>query len=70
MLKKRYSIKNRRPIRYENWNGAIAIRYDGNIVFYLHYSYIKVVEKSNEENLKEIKNTLSNKSENPESLKK
>ena len=23
---------NRRSIRYENWNGAIAIRYDGNIV--------------------------------------
>ena len=23
---------NRRPIRYENWNRAIAIRYGGNIV--------------------------------------
>ena len=23
---------NRRPIRYENWNGTIAIRYDGNKV--------------------------------------
>ena len=23
---------NGRPIRYENWNGAVAIRYDGNRV--------------------------------------
>ena len=26
------SLPNRRPIRYENWNGAIAIRYDGNSI--------------------------------------
>ena len=32
MPKKICSNGNRRPIRYENWNGAIAIRYDGNIV--------------------------------------
>ena len=38
--------------------------------FYLHCSCKKVVEKSNEENLKVIKNTLQNKSENPETLKK
>ena len=31
MPKKICSNGNRRPIRYENWNGAIAIRYDGNI---------------------------------------
>ena len=39
-------------------------------LFYLHCSYIKVVEKSNQENLKVIKNFLPNKSGNPESLKK
>ena len=32
MLKKICSNGNRRPIRYENWNGVIAIRCDGNIV--------------------------------------
>ena len=32
MPKKISSNGNRRPIRYENWDGAIAIRYDGNIV--------------------------------------
>ena len=32
MPKKIRSNGNRRPIRYESWNGAIAIRYDGNIV--------------------------------------
>ena len=69
MPKKICSNGKRRPIRYESWKGAIAIRYDGNIV-YLHYSYIKEVKKSNEENSKEMKNTLSNKSENLESLKK
>ena len=26
-----YENGNRRPIRYEHWNGVIAIRYDGNI---------------------------------------
>ena len=31
---------------------------------------MKVVENSNQENLKVIKNTLPNKSRNPESLKK
>ena len=38
-------------------------------LFYLHCSCKKVVEKSNKENLKVIKNTLPNKSGNPESLK-
>ena len=37
-------------------------------LFYLHCSYKKVVEKSNKENLKVIKNTLPNKSGNPENL--
>ena len=32
MPKKICSNVNRRPIRYENWNGAIAFRYDGNVV--------------------------------------
>ena len=36
MPKKICSNGNRRPIRYENWNGAIAIRYDGNIVYICH----------------------------------
>ena len=39
-------------------------------LFYLHRSCKKVVEKSNKENLKVIKNTLPNKSGKPESLKK
>ena len=39
-------------------------------LFYLHWSCKNVVEKSNKENLKVIKNTLPNKSGNPESLKK
>ena len=39
-------------------------------LFYLHCSCKKVVEKWNKENLKIIKNTLPNKSGNPESLKK
>ena len=39
-------------------------------LFYLHCSCKKVVEKSNKENLKMIKSSLPNKSENPESLKK
>ena len=38
-------------------------------LFYLHYCCKKVVEKSNKENLKVIKNTFPNKSENPVSLK-
>ena len=38
-------------------------------LFYLHFSCKKVVEDS-KENLKVIKNTLPNKSENLESLKK
>ena len=38
-------------------------------LFYLHCSYKKVVEKSNSKNLKVIKNTLPNKSWNPEDLK-
>ena len=32
MPKKTGSNENRRSIRYENWKGAIPIRYDGNIV--------------------------------------
>ena len=36
----------------------------------LFYLYFSCKEKSNKENLKVIKNTLSNKSGNPESLKK
>ena len=32
MPKKIGSNGNRRPIRYENWNGAIVIRYDGKLV--------------------------------------
>ena len=39
-------------------------------LFDLHWFCKKVVEKSNKGNLKVIKNTLPNKSENPESLKK
>ena len=39
-------------------------------LFYLHCPCKNVVEKSNLENLKGIKNTLPNKSGNPESLKK
>ena len=39
-------------------------------LFYLYCSCKKVVEKSNNENLKVIKNTLPNKSGNPENLKK
>ena len=39
-------------------------------LFYLLFSYERVAEKSNKENLKVIKNTLPNKSGNPESLKK
>ena len=39
-------------------------------LLYLHCSYITVVEISNQENSKVIKNTLPNKSGNPESLKK
>ena len=31
--KKICSNGNRRPIQYENWNGTIAIRYDGNMVW-------------------------------------
>ena len=38
-------------------------------LFYLHCSCKKVVEESNKENLKVIKNTLPNKWGNPESLK-
>ena len=32
MPKKIFSNGNRTPIRYENWNGTIAVRYDGNVV--------------------------------------
>ena len=32
MPKKICSNGNRRPIQYENWNGVIAIRYEGNTV--------------------------------------
>ena len=39
-------------------------------LFYLRWSCKKVVEKSKKENLKVIRNTLPNKSGNPESLKK
>ena len=39
-------------------------------MFYLHCSYKNVVEKSNKENLKMIKNTLPIKTGNPGSLKK
>ena len=39
-------------------------------LFYLQCSCKKVVEKSNKGNLKVIKNTLSSKLGNPESLKK
>ena len=39
-------------------------------LLYLHCSCKKVVEKSNRENLKVIKNTLPNKSGYPESFKK
>ena len=39
-------------------------------LLYLHCSCKKVVQKWNKENLRLIKNTLSNKSGNPESLKK
>ena len=35
MPKKICSNENRKPIRYKNWNRAIAIRYDGNISFLL-----------------------------------
>ena len=36
-------------------------------LFYLRYSCKKVAEKENQKNLKVIKNTLPNKSRNPES---
>ena len=39
-------------------------------LFYLHFSCKKVAETSSKENLKAIKNTLPNKSGNPENLKK
>ena len=39
-------------------------------LYYLHRSCKNIVEKSNKDNLKVIKNTLPNKSGNPESLKK
>ena len=39
-------------------------------LFYLLFSCERVAENSNWENLKLIKNTLPNKSGNPESLKK
>ena len=39
-------------------------------LFYIHCPYKRVVNKLNKENLKVIKNTLPNKSGNPESLKK
>ena len=39
-------------------------------LFYLNCSCKKAVEDSNKNNLKVIKNTLPNKSKNPESLKK
>ena len=39
-------------------------------LFYLCYSCKKVAEKENQKNLKVIKNTLPNKSRNPESLNK
>ena len=39
-------------------------------LFYLHWSGKKRVEKTDNENLKVIKNTLPNKSGNTESLKK
>ena len=39
-------------------------------MFHLHCSCKKAVEDSNKENLQMIKNTLSNNSGNPESLKK
>ena len=45
MPKKLYSNGNRRPIRYENWNGAIVIQYDGNIVL---NNGPKVYDASNE----------------------
>ena len=38
--------------------------------FSFHYSCKKLLEKLNKENLKVIKNTLPNKSGNPEGLKK
>ena len=38
--------------------------------YYLHCSCKNIVEKSNKDNLKVVKNTLPNKSGNPESLKK
>ena len=36
MPKKMRSNGNRRPIRYENWNEAKTIRYDGNIAIINH----------------------------------
>ena len=39
-------------------------------LFYLLWSCVKVDEKSNKKNLNVIKNTLPNKSGNPESLEK
>ena len=39
-------------------------------LFYFYYFFKKLFEISNEENLKMIKDTLPNKSGNPESLKK
>ena len=46
MPKKTGSNGDRRPIRYENWKGAIAIRYDGNIVLSdIHVQEGKILKK-------------------------
>ena len=50
----------------------ISASKEGNLLklFYLYFFCKKLIEKSNQEKLKVIKNTLSKKSENPENLNK
>ena len=69
MREKQILINLKRVIVISNRFNLFIIKY---LIkpFYLHCSCKKVVEKSNKKNLKVIKNTLLNKSRNPESLKK
>ena len=45
MPKKICSNGNRRPIWHENWNGAIAIRFDGNIVLVKEQTKYRIMKK-------------------------
>ena len=52
MPKKICSNGNRRPIQYENWNGAIAIQYDGNIILVMFDKEMEVFYKMKQLNVK------------------